>query len=100
MRSDTLFSMPTNREQRIILQGGLVDYGNAFRTPSKNFSCTDHYNGEASRKGYFTFEHGSIRGDKCIQEIFDTDMKSTQKSARSRTSVCVFCCINGQFQEI
>ena len=28
--TDTLFSMPKDREQKIILQGGLVDYDNTF----------------------------------------------------------------------
>ena len=40
----------------------------------------------------------AIRGDKCIQEIFDTDKEID--SARSRTSVCVFCCISSRLQEI
>ena len=30
--TDTLFPCQKTREQRTILQGGLVDYGNAFRT--------------------------------------------------------------------
>lgn len=42
----------------------------------------------------------AIRGDKCIQEIFDTDKEIDTKSARSRTSVCVFCCISSRLQEI